>query len=428
MAEVVEQVPVARWALPLWAEDAPRDIIMASGRAVGKDYACGDFALTKMKSHQDYHVVCMRQFQNSIADSIKAVMERRIKAHGWDDVFTITNTEIICKATGSRMTFRGYERNTESLKGLEGVCLAIINEAQTVTEEAVRLFRYSVREESSRFLWIGNPRYRTDYFTQMLNNPPPGALVLRPTQADNPWLPEVMRLEMEADRGKPWFANVWGGELVSLQGSVFDAGRVLPRERWGIGQCHRVRAWDLAGTAGGGDYTVGVLMALKDGEYQIQDVVRGQWDSGEVRNKVRYQTAADTMSTTVVIERGPADAGLRDQRDWARMLAGYDFRSERPTGHKAERARGFAAAVNNNLVSYVADAPWWNDLAAELASFSEDPSSMRGRHDDQVDACSAAFNCLVGYAGQDLYISIDERDAARHKLYEEMGGGWRELW
>ena len=412
-AAVVERVPVARWAVPMWADDAPRHTFLVSGRGTGKDYAGGDYAIVMMKTHPEHHVVCMRQFQNSIDDSIKAVMERRIKAHGWDDLFLVTNKEIVCRHTGSRMMFRGYDRNTESLKGLEGVRLAIINEAQTVTEDADRLFRYSVREEGSRFIWIGNPRYRSDYFTQLYQNPPPGSLVLRPTQADNPWFPQVLREEMEADRGKPHFAHVWLGHLVTMQGSVFDASKVLSSEKWGIDKCRRVRAWDLAGTANGGDYTVGVLMALQDGKYQIQDVVRGQWDSGVVEDKVRYQTAADTMDTTIVIERGAGDAGLRDQRSWARRLAGYDFHSERPTGSKAERARGFAAAVNNGIVTHVADAPWWNDLAAELAAFSENPRDMRGIHDDQVDACSAAFNALAGYAGRELYLSYER---SRHDM------------
>ena len=431
MAEVVEQVAAAEWTRPMWAPDAPRHTFLVSGRGTGKDYAGGDFALTKMKSEPEHHVVCMRQFQNSISDSIKAVMERRIRAHGWDDLFSITSNEIVCKHTGSKMTFRGYDRNTESLKGLEGVKLAIINEAQTVTADADRLFRYSVREEGSRFIWIGNPRYRNDYFTQLYQNPPPGSLVLRPTQDDNPWFPQVLRDEMEADRGKPHFAHVWLGHLVTMQGSVFDAGKVMPAAKWGIDHCRRARAWDLAATAGGGDYTVGALLAYQDGKYQIQDIVRGQWDSGEVDERVKYQTAADTMSTTVLIERGAADAGLRDQRRWAGMLAGYDFRSERPSGSKAERARGFASAVNNGLVTHVADAPWWNDLAAELAAFSENPRDMRGIHDDQVDACAAAFNCLAGYAGQELYISY-EHDKYR-KILEDYGFGndeamWHPLW
>ena len=82
-------------------------------------------------------------------------------------------------------------------------------------------------------------------------------------------------------------------------------------------------------------------------------------------------------------------------RHLAINLARYVPRFIRPTGSKAERARPFAAAVNNGLVSRVAEAPWWGRLESELASFSEDAALMKGRHDDQVDACAMAFNALA---------------------------------
>ena len=416
---VSEQVPVARWALPLWREPHPRDTFLASGRGTGKDYVVVDYGLVQMKAGPDpYNIVFMRQFQNSIADSIKAVVERRIRDHGWGRHFRVTHTEISCPATGSRMMFRGYERNIESLRGLEGIKLCVINEAQTVIEDAVRLFRYSVREEGSRFIWVGNPRYRTDYFSRMLRNPPEGSLVLRPTQADNPWFPEVLRADMEADRGRPWFGHVWGGQEVSLTGRVFDAGRITEGRRWQWGEGRFVRSWDLAGTAGGGDHTVGVLMVRSaEGRYQLQDMVRGQWASGDVEQRVLESAGRDTELTAVLVERGPGESGLGQRRHYGELLDGYEFVSVRPTGSKAERARPFASAVNNGRVELAADdgvwypnsdADWRERLTEELAAFSEDPVEMRqgGRYDDVVDACSQAYNWLARVS-QPLYVSYD---------------------
>ena len=419
-----EQVPVAAWAAPLWAADPPRDTFLASGRGTGKDYAVVDYALVKMKAGPDpYNIACMRQFQNSIADSIKALVERRIRDHGWQSQFHITHNDITCPATGSKMIFRGYERNIESLRGLEGINLCIINEAQTVLEDAARLFRYSVREENSRFIWVGNPRFRTDYFSKMLRSPPPGSLVLRPTQADNPWFPEVLRQDMENDRHTVWFAHVWGGQEVSLTGQVFNADMIKPAEGWRLDAVQRCRSWDLAGTADGGDYTVGVLMARNaDGMYQIQNMVRGQWDSGAVEQRVLQSAIRDTDLTAVVIERGPGESGLSQRRHYGTVLDGYNFVSERPSGSKAERARPFASAVNNGRVCLSdndrlwfpnTEPDWRERLVEELAAFSEDPADMKRAqiHDDIVDACSQAFNYLAK-AGRPVSLSYD---AGRHR-------------
>lgn len=153
----------------------------------------------------------------------------------------------------------------------------------------------------------------------------------------------------------------------------------------------RVRYWDKAATAGAGDYTVGVLMARSvAGVYYVEDVQRGQWSSGE-RDAMLKQTAAlDATRGRIAIwhEQEPGSGGKDSAEATTRMLAGYIVQSERASGDKATRAEPFAAQAEAHNIKLVAGS-WTTAYLNELCEFPT------GKHDDQVDASSGAFNKLA---------------------------------
>jgi predicted phage terminase large subunit-like protein len=156
---------------------------------------------------------------------------------------------------------------------------------------------------------------------------------------------------------------------------------------------NRVRYWDKAGTAGGGCYTVGVLMARSDdGCWYVEDVVRGQWSSAE-RNNVMLRTAradADRHDNAVTTwtEQEPGSGGKESAEATIRLLAGFAVFAETVTGSKETRAEPFAAQAEAGNVRIVR-AAWNGEYLDELLSF---PS---GKYSDQVDATSGAFNKLA---------------------------------
>lgn len=159
-----------------------------------------------------------------------------------------------------------------------------------------------------------------------------------------------------------------------------------PAIRW-------VRGWDLAATEDGGDYTAGVLTgALPDGRFVVADVVRGQWSSHDVRQRIRATAAADPDGTRIVLPQDPGQAGKDQARQLVAMLAGHDVRSAPVTGSKEVRATGWAAQQQAGNVA-VLDRPWRNAFVIEHTGFP------RGTHDDQVDAAADAFNALAGNTG-----------------------------
>ena len=179
---------------------------------------------------------------------------------------------------------------------------------------------------------------------------------------------------------------------VQLSGGVLDVTKLKYYTEGEFRQ--RVRYWDFAATEQkegvDPDWTAGVLMAVEDGAYQVQDVQRFRVGPAEVEVRVKAQAQIDGPNVPVRIEEEPGSAGKIVTDHYARhVLQGYDFRGIRSSGPKPERARPLAAAISNGLVSLRSEAPWVRDLVNEMRSFP------LGTHDDQVDGMSGAVTALT---------------------------------
>lgn len=158
------------------------------------------------------------------------------------------------------------------------------------------------------------------------------------------------------------------------------------------------RAWDLAATEGGGDYTVGVLMGLApNGNVYVLDVKRGQWESDRVRRTIDATHQEDRVQfgdlLTLKIPQDPGQAGKAQALQFRQRFTDGGAPAIRPvSGSKSVRARGFQAKVNAGNV-YLFEAEWNHAYREELRKFRED---LEHEYDDQVDASSDAFNELSG--------------------------------
>lgn len=179
-------------------------------------------------------------------------------------------------------------------------------------------------------------------------------------------------------------------------------GSLFPREFWGHADAApppglRVcRAWDLAGTAGRGDFTAGVLLGVDpQGAWWVLDVARGQWDTDRVEDMVLAladQDRAEFGRCPVIIEDQPGAAGKAWGRRWVRhILVGHVVELVAPQGSKVWRADALSSSQRKGLVSLVGGA-WVDAFVGECALFGTDFA----RHDDQVDAVALAFNHLAG--------------------------------
>lgn len=172
-------------------------------------------------------------------------------------------------------------------------------------------------------------------------------------------------------------------------------GGMFPEDRWEITSATNLagvtwcRGWDLAATAGGGDFTVGALIGrLPDGRLVVADVRRGQWSPDRVRTELVAAAVSDPPGTHIELPQDPGQAGADQAQQLVRLLAGYDARAIPQTGSKEVRATGLAAQQAARNVT-VWSAPWTRGFVTELAGF---PNAA---HDDQVDAAATAANWLM---------------------------------
>jgi len=150
-----------------------------------------------------------------------------------------------------------------------------------------------------------------------------------------------------------------------------------------------VRYWDKAGTDGGGDWTAGVKMGVDaSGVYYILDVVREQVAASKRERIIRQTAEMDGTRVTVWIEQEGGSGGKESAENTVRKLAGFTAKSERPTGEKTARATPLSAQVEAGNVKLVKGA-WNQGYIDELKVFPA------GKHDDQVDGSSGAFNKLA---------------------------------
>lgn len=151
----------------------------------------------------------------------------------------------------------------------------------------------------------------------------------------------------------------------------------------------RVRYWDKAATAGGGDWTAGVRLCKSSGGlWFIEHVVRGQWAGPKREEIIRQTAAADGPGVVVVVEQEPGSGGKDSASDTIRSLAGYPVYRDQVTGDKPTRAKPLAAQAAAGNVRIIEGA--WNlDFLDELTAFPT------GSHDDQVDAAAGGFNWLA---------------------------------
>lgn len=195
---------------------------------------------------------------------------------------------------------------------------------------------------------------------------------------------------MKAIGSRAWNA-LYQGKPTSVEGEIFKTEMIGIIDAVPAGVIIRkVRAWDLAATKNGGDYTVGVLMGKgSDGRYYILDVVRGQYSALEVENIIKTTANNDGYDVEVRLPQDPGATGKIFAQRMVGLLAGFIAKAVTVNGDKVLRSAPFAAQVEAGNVVMVR-ASWNKKLTDEYGDFP------LGKNDDQIDAGADSFNELSG--------------------------------
>lgn len=186
----------------------------------------------------------------------------------------------------------------------------------------------------------------------------------------------------------------------------------------------RRRAWDLAASEGGGDYSVGGLVTKDvDDVFYVQDITRFQKGANEVMDEVKVTAFTDGVSVPVLIEGSRNGDGLAVIAFYKRELKNYTVTMARAEGSKEERARPYSTLMQQGRVKLPrgkdGKSPDW------VAPFIDEHRKMmgdgrKGRYDDQ---------CLVGETAVTTPTGEVRLDQVRSGQFVLGASGWtRVLW
>lgn len=211
-----------------------RYIVLYGGRGGSKSWACAR-ALLILGSMRPLRILCARETQKSISESVHRLLSDQVVALGLENFYTVERARIY-GINGTEITFAGIRQNVGNLKSFEGVDICWVEEAQNVSKNSWDVLIPTIRKEGSQIWVTFNPELESDNtYQRFVLSPPPGAKVVRIGWEDNPWFPDVLRQEMEHLKATDMAAynHVWGGCCISVVAGAIYAEELARVEREG---------------------------------------------------------------------------------------------------------------------------------------------------------------------------------------------------
>ena len=222
-----------------------REAAIYGGRYSLKSHTIARILLIKARLKKT-RIACFREFQNSIADSSYQLLADLIKLYDLRD-FELTNNSIINKLNGSDFIFKGLWNNEQSIKSIEGIDIAWVEEAQTVSEKSLEVLTPTVRKEGSQIIYTYNRLVEEDpVHKRLVLEGRPNSLIINVNYdiaEKYGWLPKVIKDEIEDDKkNRPGlYKHKWLGEPFSSERKIYKDWNVIDEiphearlERYGL--------------------------------------------------------------------------------------------------------------------------------------------------------------------------------------------------
>lgn len=206
--------------------------VLHGGRGGAKSWGIAR-ALVIMGAQNPLTVLCAREFQNSITDSVHKLLKNQIELLGLGDHYRIEQNKIY-GINGTEISFEGIKNNPRKIKSYEGVDICWVEEAANVSKESWDLLGPTIRQTKEQHntpsgrpeIWISfNPDLESDEtYKRFVLNPPSNSIVVQISWRDNFWFPEDLRQEMEDLKARDYddYLHVWEGTTKQvLEGAVY---------------------------------------------------------------------------------------------------------------------------------------------------------------------------------------------------------------
>lgn len=203
--------------------DPCRYKVLYGGRGGAKSWGVAR-ALLVIGVKKTTRVLCAREFQNSIGQSVHKLLSDQIIALKLESFYEITQNSIRGK-NGTEFAFVGLKNNVTNIKSYEGVDICWVEEAQSVSKASWNILIPTIRKEASE-IWITfNPELETDEtYQRFVVSPPENSKIAKINWQDNPWFPDTLKLEKDAlfSRDREAYNTVWEGICrQTVDGAIF---------------------------------------------------------------------------------------------------------------------------------------------------------------------------------------------------------------
>lgn len=229
---------------PLFADNW-REAAIYGGRGSLKSHTVARYLLIRARQRKT-RIACFREFQNSIAESSYQLLVDLINKYKFRE-FKVTDNAIYNTLNGSDFMFKGLHRNEQSVKSIEGIDIAWVEEAQTVSEKSIDVLTPTVRKPGSKIIYTYNRLEELDpVHKRLVVEGRPNSIIINvnyPTALKYGWFPEVLRIEMEDDRANrpALYKHKWLGEPNTQEGRIYrewvlvdDLPHEAKLERYGV--------------------------------------------------------------------------------------------------------------------------------------------------------------------------------------------------
>ena len=194
MASLKIKLPPILADLPFYTD---RYIIIYGGRDSSKSHSVARTLIIKAYTEK-CNILCTREIQNSIKDSVYSLLSNVIEEYGLSKAFEIVKDEIRCVTTGSKFIFKGLRHNVTDVKGKEGINYCWVEEGENISSTSLDVLIPTIRKENSQLYITFNPNMIDDpVYDRFITHLRPDSRVIKINYNDNPFLSETSKKEIQ---------------------------------------------------------------------------------------------------------------------------------------------------------------------------------------------------------------------------------------
>jgi len=208
-----------------------REAAIYGGRYSLKSHTVARFLLI-MARMQETRVACFREFQNSISESSHQLLSDLIQKYELRE-FRVTDKSILNSINGSDFIFKGLHRNKQSVKSIEGIDIAWVEEAQTISRASLDVLTPTIRKDGSKIIYTYNRLMEDDpVHVRLVDEGRPNTLIINANYdiaEKYNWLPDVIKAEIEDDKEKrpALYRHKWLGEPSTLERKIYKGWALI---------------------------------------------------------------------------------------------------------------------------------------------------------------------------------------------------------